>query len=102
MFSAEVKVVLGFEPSGLLEKIIFAPWIGTPRTVADFAVDDEFEDGLDVLSGLFGVEGASFLGIVGIFIFGMLNCPDAVSVKNDAMTIAATNVKDNLGMKISS
>ena len=72
MLSAEVKLVFGLEPSGLLEKVIRAPEIGAPRPFPIDAVDVELEVVLAERSGLFGVT-VSFLGTVGNFIFGIEN-----------------------------
>ena len=105
MYSEEAKPVLGFEPSGFDEKVIFAPEIGTPRTLpSPRACDDESEfEGFDDASVfevagsvLFGVAGASVvLGIFGILIFGIGNCPTAGSAKNDPTAIAAIRISDD-------
>ena len=76
MYSEEAKVVLGFDPSGLFEKVILAPEIGVPRTSP--VETDEVETGFELTlrSGLLVgvVVGASVvLGILGIFIFGIWN-----------------------------
>src|SRR6187397_2569511 len=101
MYSEEAKVLLGFEPSGLFEKVILAPWIGVPRTSP--VVTDEVETGVEltVRSGLLVVVvGASVvLGILGIFIFGIWNCAAAGWVRNDARATAAISVSDNLGIR---
>jgi len=96
MFSAEVKVVFGFEPSGLLEKINFAPEIGTPRTVSSRrAGDDESE--LEVAgSELLGVAGASGLVTFGTLIFGIEgNCPIAGWERNEVTAITAITINDD-------
>src|SRR5215204_5447885 len=101
MYSEEVKVVLGFEPSGLLEKLIFAPGIGTPRTplsslLRDSEGESEFEVlGLFVVLGLLEVAGASVLGIFGILIFGSGNWAFAGRVKNKPSAKAAIRTSDD-------
>jgi hypothetical protein len=99
MFSADVKVVFGFDPSGLLEKVILAPAIGTPRTVSFPRADDD-ESEFDVVTGsvLFGVEGASVvLGAFGTLIFGIVivNCPTAGCVRNEVTAMAAIRIRDD-------
>ena len=102
MYSEEAKVLLGFEPSGLFEKVILAPWIGVPRTSP--VVADEAETGVELIvrSGLLVVVvgGASVvLGILGIFIFGIWNCAAAGWVRNETTATAAISVSDNLGIR---
>jgi hypothetical protein len=103
MYSEETKVLLGFEPSGLFEKVILAPWIGVPRTSP--VETDEVETGVELIvrSGLLVVVvvvGASVvLGILGIFIFGIWNCAAAGWVRNETTATAATSVSDNLRIR---
>jgi hypothetical protein len=99
MFSEEVNVVFGFEPSGLLEKIILAPEIGTPRSLTPPRVCVD-ESGLEVvvtgLSVSVVVGGASFLGTFGTLIFGtvIVNWPIAGSVRNEVIAMAAIRIRD--------
>lgn len=90
-------MVLGFEPSGLFEKVILAPRIGTPRTLpAPEAGDDESEE--DVIgSGLSGVGVASVFGTFGTLIFGIVivNWPVAGWVRNKANARAAITMSDD-------
>src|SRR5688500_4311489 len=110
MYSEDVNVVFGFDPSGLLEKVTRAPGIGIPRTLprgcddeSEFEVIDESE--FEVTgSGLAGVAGASCLGTFGTLIFGIVivNWPIAGSVRNEAIAIAAIRISDDdLVMKYS-
>src|SRR5687768_713927 len=100
MFSDEANVVFGFEPSGLLEKMILAPWIGTPRAPLFEAGDVETGFELSVRSGLLVVVGASVvLGTLGIFNFGIVNCPAAGWVTTDATAMAAISINDNLRIR---
>jgi hypothetical protein len=94
MFSAEVNVVFGFEPSGLAEKIILAPGIGTPRTLTLRACDDESEFDVVGLSVLVGVAGVSFFTIFGTLIFGSVNCPIAGTVRKEVTAITAARISD--------
>src|SRR6187431_1868148 len=99
MNSDELKLVFGFEPSGLLEKVILAPARGLPRTSPSWTGDDELEVGLTG-SGLLvvGAEvvGISFLVIFGRVIFG--NCPAVDWAKNDATAKAAISINDVLAI----
>src|SRR5215213_9869994 len=99
MYSEEAKVLLGFEPSGLFEKVILAPWIGVPRTSP--VVADEVETGVELIvrSGLLVVVVvvvSVVLGILGIFIFGSWNCAAAGWVRNDATAKAVNSKSGNL------
>src|SRR5688500_20096880 len=97
MFSEEVKVVFGLDPSGLFEKIILAPGIGTPRTFLLPRGSDAMSE-FDVPgSGLFGEAGASFLVVFGTLIFGIVivNWPIAGTVRNEATAIAAISIRDD-------
>src|SRR5215217_1355558 len=104
MYSEELKLVFGFEPSGLLEKVILAPGTGIPRTLSPRRPSDdesEFEvTGLALfglaVSELVGVAGESALGIFGILIFGSGNCPIAGWVRNGVIAIAAIRIRDDL------
>ena len=96
-------MVFGFEPSGLLEKVIYAPGIGIPRTLprgcddeSEFEITDESEFEVPG-SGLFGVAGASFFGTFGTLTFGIVivNCPIAGRVKNDANARTAIRIRDD-------
>src|SRR5687767_12240397 len=70
MNSEEVKLVFGLEPSGLLEKVIFAPDIGFPRLSDDDVLVEPLDDVVSVVvGGSTVVSGFSFF-ILGIF--GML------------------------------
>ena len=101
MNSEELKLVFGFEPSGLLEKVTLAPGIGFPRTSPSGTSEGESEVRLTG-SGSFAGAGASFLNIFGKVIFESEgNCPDADWVKNDATAIVAISNKDNLHISIS-
>ena len=101
MNSEELKLVFGFEPSGLLEKVTLAPGIGFPRTSPSGTSEDESEVRLTG-SGSFGVAGVSFFTIFGNCIFGSDgNCPDADWAKIDATAIVAISNKDNLHISIS-
>ena len=93
MYSEEVKLVFGFDPSGLFEKVIFAPGIGIPRTSPPEVGDDASELRTPG-SGVFEVTGASVLTILGNLIFG--NCPVAGWVNNDATNKAAISINDDL------
>src|SRR6186997_2159775 len=101
MYSEEVKLVFGFEPSGLFENVILAPEMGVPRTlVSPPALDDEseFEVTVSVLFGAFvvlGLAGASVFGIFGILIFGSINWPIAGSMRNEVIAIAAIRKSDD-------
>ena len=102
MNSEEAKLVFGFEPSGLFEKVILAPATGTPRTLPVEADDVETEVGLTGRSGLLGVAGTSFFGIFGNCIFGIEgNCPATGWLEKAAMAIAAISNKDDLHISIS-
>jgi hypothetical protein len=105
-------VVFGFEPSGLFEKIILAPEIGTPRTPAPFAPredESEFEgideSGFEVSEPVFvGVAGVSFLGTFGTLTFGIVivNWLIAGWVRNEVTAMAAIRISDDdLVMKYS-
>jgi hypothetical protein len=98
MFSADVKLVFGFEPSGLFERVIFAPLIGMPRTLLFAAGDDELEFGFAGESELFGCDDVSVFVIFGTFILGILNCAVAGTAAHEAVTIAAISVRENLRM----
>jgi len=97
MYSDELKLLFGFEPSGLFEKVIFAPEIGAPRTLSSrWPGDDESE--FEVVTGLsvvVGLAGASFLGIFGILIFGIVNWATAGAAKKEAIAIAAIRISDD-------
>src|SRR6185436_7163207 len=106
MYSEDVKVVFGFEPSGLFENVIFAPGIGLPRTSSLEAADDDSDVRL-IGSALFVVEvelvgvgaGVSFLVILGSVIFGIDgNCPAADWATNDATATAAISMNDDLAI----
>src|SRR5215204_5639290 len=94
MYSDELKLVFELEPSGLFENVIFAPAIGRPRASSLRTDDEDSRVGVAV-SGLVVVEGASVV-IFGTLIFGILNCPTAGSLKNDAAAITAININDHL------
>ena len=95
MFSEDVKLVFGFEPSGLLEKVIRAPGIGTPRTLLPRGLsDDESELEGVVESVLVGFAGWSVLGIFGILIFGIGNWAIAGAARNEVIAIAAIRIRD--------
>src|SRR6187549_3226753 len=100
MFSAEVKVVFGFDPSGLFDKMIRAPWIGRPRTPSPpDCGDDEPEDELGSVvpeSSSLGAGVGSDLGTFGTLIFGMVMviCPATGSIKNDASAMTAIRVNN--------
>jgi hypothetical protein len=97
-----VKVVFGFEPSGLLEKIILAPEIGTPRTLPPLRAPDGESELEGPGSGLVGLGVASALGTFGTLIFGIVivNCPIAGWVTNNPAAIAAIRKsEDDLVMK---
>ena len=101
MYSEEVKLVFGFDPSGLFEKVIFAPDIGVPRTlVSPLELEDEseFEVTGSALVGVlvvFGFAGASVLGIFGILIFGSVNWATAGWLTNEVTAIAAIRISDD-------
>ena len=98
MFSDDVKLVFGFEPSGLFEKIILAPEIGTPRTLAFLGAASVDVSEVEVTdSELVEVAGASFLGVFGTLIFGIVivNWPIAGTVRNEATAIAAISIRDD-------
>ena len=87
-----MKVVLGFEPSALFEKVILAPGIGTPRALLIAG-----EEGLELgVSGLFGCVVVSVFGILGILIFGILNWAAAGTATKAAEAIAVISITDNL------
>src|SRR5688572_29854484 len=97
MFSEEVNVVFGLDPSGLFEKIILAPGIGTPRTLL-FGRGSGGISGFDLPGfGLFGKGGAFFLVVFGTLIFGIVivNWPIAGTVRNEATAIAAISIRDD-------
>jgi hypothetical protein len=99
MFSDDVKLVFGFEPSGLLEKMILAPRIGTPRTLPPRGLSDEDDESeLEVPGSVFvEVGGVSFFSALGTLIFGIVivNCPIAGKVNNDATAIVAITMSDD-------
>jgi hypothetical protein len=103
MFSEDVKLVFGFDPSGLFEKVILAPEIGTPRILSPpRACDDDESEVVVTGSGLFGVVGASVvLGAFGTLIFGIVivNCPIAGCVRNEVNAMAAIRIRDDLVIK---
>src|SRR5215204_4842405 len=95
MFSAEVKVALGFDPSGLFEKVIVAPRIGTPRTSAARAGEDRSD--VEVTgSELSGVAAVSFLTIFGTLIFGTENCPIAGTARIEVAAMTAVRTNDEV------
>jgi hypothetical protein len=100
MVSDEVKLVFGFEPSGLFENVILAPAMGTPRAPSSAAGDDE-SDVAAPRSELLGGSAGSVLVIFGIVIFGSDgNCPTAGMVKSDAAATAAMSTNTDLAIKI--
>jgi hypothetical protein len=96
MYSEDVKVVFGFEPSGLFENVILAPEIGTPRTLSPLGPCDDESEFEGVTGSVFvGVAGASFLGTFGILIFGIENCAVAGAAKNEVTAMAAIRISDD-------
>jgi hypothetical protein len=100
MFSEELKLVFGFDPSGLFEKVILAPEIGTPRTSPPVRGDDddselEMAPGSDVVVVL--LAGGSSFFIFGTLIFGtvIVNCPIAGCVRNEVTAITAIRIRDD-------
>src|SRR5688572_17855291 len=95
MYSEEVKLVLGLDPSGLFEKVIVAPRIGTPRTLS--ARTGEGESDVEATGAeLSGVAGVSFLTIFGTLIFGSVNCPIAGSASDKVSAITAMRINDDV------
>jgi len=104
MYSEDVNIVFGFEPSGLFEKVIFAPAIGIPRVPSSRTLEDAPELGSPSVPCSVGVAvaGVSAFVTFGIVIFGRDgNCPAAGSIKNDAIATAAIRINDeDLAMNI--
>jgi hypothetical protein len=96
MYSDELKLVFGFEPSGLFENVILAPGIGIPRTLLSSprGCDEESESEVTGVSAEVVVV-VSVLMIFGILILGSGNWPNVGSARKDPTAMAAIRISDD-------